>query len=93
MPDQQHPQAKSDHQIIAQILQAEATPDNQAEVARLLIRYQDFPGAREIQKDLAKILEQWGLTKEILFAQTRKLYLEGKIGFRNLAVEETQDWS
>lgn len=93
MTDQQHPQENSDRQIIAQILEQEVTPDNLAEVGRFLIRYQNFPGARRIQADLAKILEQWGLTREELFAQTRKFYSEKKIGYQKISADETQDWS
>ncbi|ELR96769.1 DUF3288 family protein [Gloeocapsa sp. PCC 73106] len=93
MTEQQHPQEYSDRQILTQILQQEATPDNLADVARFLIRYHNFPGARGIQADLAQILQQWGLDQETLFAKTRKLYSDKKISYQKLSPEQTQDWS
>ena len=38
-----------------------------AEVARLRIRYRNFPGARDIQRDLDVILQQWDMTEDELF--------------------------
>ncbi len=93
MEDLQHPQAQTDGKIIAQILGEEATPEHLATIARLIIRYENFPGVREIQQQLQQILQQWGLTKESLFAQTRQLYSEGKLGNERLAPQEIQDWS
>lgn len=89
----QHPQAHLDGEIISQILGEEATPENLATVARLIIRYENFPGAREIKQSLNQILEQWGLDQESLFATTRQLYAEGKLGNERLATQEVQDWS
>jgi len=93
MGELQHPQESSDRQIIAQIIGESPTPVSLAEVARLIIRYQNFPGARDIQQDLEKILQQWDLTTETLFTQTRQLYSDGKLGNERLAIQETQDWS
>lgn len=56
--DQQHPQWESDRQVTNALLSAEPTDYNLAELARLRIRYRGFPGARDIQADLEKILAQ-----------------------------------
>lgn len=52
---------------------------NLAEVARLKIRYQNFPGARDIQFDLDSILQQWEMTEDELFAESRKLHQNSSI--------------
>jgi hypothetical protein len=93
MSEQQHPQEQSDRQILEQITEGIPTPENLAEVARLLIRYQNFPGAQGVQEKLATIMQQWDLNKEALFAQTRKLYSDGQLGNQRLRGDETQDWS
>ncbi|WP_066423779.1 DUF3288 family protein, partial [Anabaena sp. 4-3] len=65
--DQQHPLYNRDRPLIDILLTQEATDYNLAELARLKIRYQGFPGARDIQQDLDKVLQQWGLTETQLF--------------------------
>jgi hypothetical protein len=72
--DQQHPQSKDDRQIVNTLLNGEPTDYNLAELARLRIRYKGFPGARDIQADLEKVLKQWGLTEESLFQKTREIH-------------------
>jgi hypothetical protein len=93
MKEQQHPQENSDRQIVKRIAQQEATDDNLVEIARLSIRYHNFPGAREIQADIVKILEKWHLTQEKLYEKTRQIYANAKIGKNLLQTEEQQDWS
>lgn len=78
--DQQHPQATNDRQILNQLLAAKAPTDDQlAELARLRIRYHGFPGARDIQTDLDRLLQQWNLTEEQLFDRTRLLHAEKNV--------------
>jgi hypothetical protein len=50
--DQTHPQEKKDKEIVDRLLRENPNPYNYAELARLRIRYCDFPGARELQKNL-----------------------------------------
>lgn len=76
--DQQHPLWKTDREIVDSLLVGEATDLNLAELARLRIRYNGFPGARDIQADLERVLEQWDLTEEALFEQTRRIHAETK---------------
>lgn len=89
--DQQHPQWSSDRQIANTLLAGDPTDYNLSELARLRIRYNGFPGARDIQADLDKVLEQWGLTEEELFEKTRQIHQTSQIyqGRNN----QREDWS
>ena len=89
--DQEHPQYRKDRAVVNQILSSEATDYNLAELARLTIRYKGFPGARDIQRDLAKALKQIGLTEEELYAKARDLHAEGGV-YQDLG-RNREDWS
>ncbi|MGK7939796.1 MAG: DUF3288 family protein [Crocosphaera sp.] len=90
--EQKHPQEKGDRLIVNELLVADPEPRNLAELARLRIRYNNFPGARQISQDLDLILEQWELTEEELFEKTRQLHHKGKV-YRNGSKDEQQDWT
>ncbi|MEH1929990.1 MAG: DUF3288 family protein [Nostoc sp.] len=90
--DQQHPLYNRDRPVIDILLLQEATDYNLAELARLRMRYQGFPGARDIQKDLDKALQQWGLTEAELFEKTRKIHDLGGI-YKSRGKKEEQDWN
>ncbi len=93
--DQQHPQYATDRALLDQVMaQAQENPPSDwvlAEVARLRIRYQGFPGARDLQQDLDQILEQWGMSEEDLFAQTRKIHERGQVYDRSFSKRD--DWA
>ncbi|HEY9645704.1 MAG TPA: DUF3288 family protein [Chroococcidiopsis sp.] len=89
--EQQHPQWTSDRQIVNTLLGAEPTDFNLAELARLRIRYDDFPGARDIQTDLAKVLQQWGLSEEELYAKTRQIHQAAQV-YKGRGTQR-EDWS
>lgn len=91
--DQQHPQAKSDREIIERLLQQEATNSNKAELGRLRIRYCGFPGAREMQEQLDKVLQQWQMTEEELFESTRQLHATGQAYKRGGGADGQDDWN
>ncbi|MEY3333462.1 MAG: hypothetical protein RLZZ176_1762, partial [Cyanobacteriota bacterium] len=61
-------------------------------LARLKIRYQGFPGARDIQTNLDKVLQRWGLTEAELFEKTRQLHAQGGI-YKSRGKKEEQDWN
>lgn len=90
--DQQHPQYSRDRDIVSS-LKRQDTPSehNLAELARLYIRYQNFPGARDIQTDLAQLLKAWKLTEASLFEQTRQIHQVGQV-YRNVSAKR-EDWS
>lgn len=89
--DQKHPQEKSDRQIVNRLLQESPTDLNLVELARLRIRYHNFPGARDIQRDLELILKQWQLSEAQLYAQTRQIHESGQVYRRQ--GQDQQDWS
>ncbi|HIK27703.1 MAG: DUF3288 family protein [Oscillatoriaceae bacterium SKW80] len=93
--EQKHPQARSDREIVNTLLNGQPTDYNLAELARLLIRYRGFPGAKDIQADLQKVLHLWRLTEEQLYAKTRKIHAKAKVyknrGKREEKVEEEDD--
>lgn len=90
--DQQHPQEKSDRAIIASLQREGSNNYNLAELARLRIRYNSFPGARDIKQNLDALLIQWQMTEEQLFATTRQLYETGQV-YKPESAEKQDDWS
>jgi len=87
--DQRHPQYTKDRQILNDLL-VQTTPSNRdyADLARLIIRYKEFLGARDIQADLLKVLDNWQLNKEVLFAKTREIHAIGRV---YMSQDEGQD--
>ena len=47
------------------------------ELARLLIRYQDFNGAEDINSDIEKLLKKWEINREKLEEITKKIWSDG----------------
>ncbi len=90
--EQKHPLAHIDRAIVSNILVEGKTDYNLAEVARLKIRYHNFPGAQDIQDDLDDILIQWELTEEELFEEARQIHQQGKV-YREKSSESKEDWS
>ncbi|MDJ0731765.1 MAG: DUF3288 family protein [Crocosphaera sp.] len=90
--DQKHPQEKRDRLLVNELLLADPSDHNLAELARLRIRYCNFPGARQLIQDLDLILEQWQLTEAELFEKTRQLHEKGKV-YKKSSGEEVQDWN
>ncbi len=75
---QTHPLYSSDRDHIDRLL-AKITPDDSdlVDLARLMIRYEGFPGAIDLQEDMIKILNLWGLDKENLYKRTKNLWKNG----------------
>jgi hypothetical protein len=89
--DQKHPLAHIDRDIVRKFFVEGKTDYNLAELARLTIRYRNFPGARDIQHDLQTILNQWELTEAELYEKTRQIHASGKI-YRQ-PTDSQEDWS
>jgi len=90
--DQQHPQYKSDRTTADKLLNSQQpTERDLAELARLKIRYQGFPGARDIQRDLDRIMKQWNYTEETLFEKTREIHAQGLVYRGNQG--DREDWA
>ncbi len=80
LTDQQHPQYRGDRTLVNELMRSEEPSErNFADLARLCIRYRGFPGARDIQSDLEKLLRKWQLSESELFAKTRKIHTEIKV--------------
>jgi len=76
--DQSHPLYDSDRDTVDRLLAAETPSDaDLVDAARLLLRYQGFPGARDLQDDLTKALSLWGLDRDTLQRRTRALWAAG----------------
>ncbi len=92
--EQKHPQSKHDRATVNDLLQVQLNPSelDLVELARLIIRYRDFPGARDIQRDLQVVLDNWQLTEAELYTQTRAIHVTGMV-YRRTATGEQQDWT
>lgn len=90
--EQIHPQENRDRQIVNTLLEGNPTNFNLAELARLRIRYRGFPGAKDIQQKLEKILQQWDLTEEALYEKTRQLHALGQV-YKTGSKPDQEDWS
>ena len=75
---QTHPLHAIDREVVDRLL-AVATPADAhlVDAARLLMRYEGFPGATDLQEDLAKALRLWGLSRDELHARTRAIWAAG----------------
>ncbi|WP_319420708.1 DUF3288 family protein [Pleurocapsa sp. FMAR1] len=92
--DQNHPQNKKDRLTVDHLLKTQSDPNERelVELARLIIRYRNFPGARDIQRDLKVALDSWKLTEEELYTKTRVIHGAGMV-YRRTATGEEQDWT
>ena len=91
--DQIHPREKKDRAVIDNLLLAEPNDYNLLELARMTIRYRDFPGAREIQTDLETVLKKWQLTEEQLYQKTREIYAVNNLYSDRFKSNQKQDWT
>ena len=73
--EQTHPLHETDKNIIDSLI-TKKTPENldYINLARLINRYNNFPGEIEIKNDIEKILNFWKITKNQLFSKTKKLW-------------------
>lgn len=76
--DQSHPLYAADRDRVDALLACDQPSDaHLVDAARLLMRYQGFPGARDLQSDLAKVLRLWGLDRDGLHARTLAIWASG----------------
>lgn len=92
--DQKHPLGHIDREIINNVLVEGKTDYNVVEIARLKIRYHNFPGARDIQYDLDSIVQQWEMTEDELFTESRRIHQQKSIYTKKSQDNNDQeDWS
>ena len=78
VPEQSHPLNALDREVLDALLAVQTPADAQlVDAARLLMRYQGFPGAHDLQDDLEKVLRLWGLSREELHSRTRAIWASG----------------
>ena len=76
--EQSHPLHAGDRDVVDRLMACEQPGDAElVDAARLLNRYQGFPGARDLQDDLERALRLWGLDREGLQERTRALWAAG----------------
>ena len=73
--DQIHPLHDIDKNIIDALV-VKQIPENidLINLARLINRYQNFPGEQDLKNDLGKILKFWNISEKLLFAKTRNIW-------------------
>lgn len=91
--EQKHPQEANDQIIVDRLLQSPPDHPHLLDLARLRIRYKNFPGARKLQRDLDMVLQQWHLSEAELFEKTRALYASGQAHLKKASGERQEDWS
>ena len=73
--EQSHPLHDNDKELIDSMIIKENPVDNDyINLARLINRYQNFPGETDLKNDLMKILKFWGISKDSLFSKTRLIW-------------------
>ena len=75
---QNHPLYSTDREKIDRLCSLDSPESiDFVELARLLIRYQDFKGAEDLNSDMEKLLKKWCINKEKLEEITRKIWSDG----------------
>ncbi len=73
--EQTHPLHATDKKIIDYLITKEIPEDSDLiNLARLIKRYDSFPGEIELKEDIEKILKFWRITEDKLFLITKKLW-------------------
>ena len=73
--EQTHPLHATDKRIIDSLVTKETPQDfDLINLARLINRYDNFPGEIEMKKDIEKTLKFWNLSRDNLFSMTKNLW-------------------
>ena len=73
--EQTHPLHATDKKIIDSLIIKEIPEDlDFINLARLINRYDSFPGEIEMKEDIKKTLKFWNISKDILFSKTKNLW-------------------
>ena len=73
--EQTHPLNATDKKIIDSLITKDKPEDfDLINLARLINRYDNFPGETEIKEDIDKTLKFWNITQDMLFSMTKKLW-------------------
>ena len=78
MAEQNHPLYKIDRENIDRLLAKQSPVESDlVDLARLLNRYEGFPGASDLYSDMEKILRLWNLSRQILNEKVRSIWESG----------------
>ena len=78
MDDQSHPLHALDREVVDRLLAAETPADEHlVDAARLLLRYEGFPGAADLKQDLERVLRLWKIDRQTLHGRTRAIWQAG----------------
>ena len=73
--EQIHPLNAIDKNIIDSLISKQKPEDiDFINLARLISRYENFPGEIDIKNDIEKILKFWHLSKKELFSKTKNIW-------------------
>lgn len=76
--EQSHPLHALDRDVVNRLLAVDPPGDcDLVDAARLLMRYQGFPGAGDLHDDLDRILRLWGIDRSTLHERTRAIWAAG----------------
>ena len=75
---QNHPLYSTDRENLDRLIGIDSPESiDFVELARLLIRYQEFKGAEDLNSDMEKLLKKWSLNRDQLEEITKKIWSEG----------------
>ena len=75
---QNHPLYSTDRGNLDRLIGIESPASiDFVELSRLIIRYQDFKGAEDLNADMDKLLKKWNLNRAKLEETTRKIWSDG----------------
>jgi len=75
---QTHPLEAIDRDVVDRLLAREQPLDQDlVDLARLFLRYEEFPGADALRHDLSRVMSLWGLDRDGLNARARQLWTSG----------------
>lgn len=76
---QTHPLYASDREVVDGLLGHDGDPGpvQLTSAARLLMRYDGFPGSPDIQEDLERAIKGWKLDRNALNAKCREIWASG----------------
>ncbi|MEB3321669.1 MAG: DUF3288 family protein [Synechococcaceae cyanobacterium] len=78
LDEQSHPLHAVDREVVDRLLAApEPGDEHLVEAARLLMRYEGFPGATDLRDDLQRVLRHWRLDRDELHRRTRAIWAAG----------------
>ena len=76
--EQQHPLYSVDRETVDGLLAKKSPNDTDiVDLSRLILRYEGFPGAFDLQEDMKKTLDFWGISIQTLNKRARDIWESG----------------